>query len=68
MPTKDSETCPPLPTGSIDMNKLHEAAKKGEDLGEVAEKLATTRMRANAVTKPEPADGPDRTGTAAPSA
>lgn len=39
---KDAEFCPPLPAGSVDFNKLHEAAKKGEDLDEAVHKVTTT--------------------------
>lgn len=56
--TTDSEVCPPLPSGSVDFNKLHEAAKSGEDLSETVEKIATTRVRSGAATKPAPADAP----------
>lgn len=53
---KDSESCPPLPAGSVSLNKLHDAAKKGADLEEALEGAATTKVRANAITKPEPAE------------
>lgn len=31
----NTPACPPLPSGSFDLNELHDAAKKGEDLGEI---------------------------------
>lgn len=37
------QVCPPLGTGSVDMNALHEAAKKNKDLA-VALEAATTRV------------------------
>jgi hypothetical protein len=37
------QSCPPLGTGSVDMNALHDAAIKGEDLDKALED-ATTRV------------------------
>ncbi len=37
------QTCPPLPTGSVDLSVLHEADAKGADLNEAVER-ATTRV------------------------
>lgn len=46
-------TCPPLGTGSVDFNALHQAAVAGEDLG-AALAQATTRPEPNPEPEPEP--------------
>jgi len=51
-----SKACPPLGTGSVDMNALHEAAMKGNDLARALEK-ATTRPEPS---KPEATAAPKR--------
>lgn len=61
-------TCPPLGTGSVDMNALHEAAKKAktqDDLIAAAEK-ATTRVEPEAkADAPAPAEPDAAPGAAA---
>lgn len=50
-------TCPPLGTGSVDLNALHDAAKKAktpEDLAAAADK-ATVRVEPPADPAPQPA-------------
>lgn len=58
--------CPPLGTGSIDMNALHDAAKKLEKTskgGDLTEALAA----ATTVVEP-PADAPEPAAEPAPAA
>ncbi|MCW1985595.1 UNVERIFIED_ORG: hypothetical protein M2348_001327 [Sphingomonas sp. R1F5B] len=45
--------CPPLGTGSVDMNALSDAARKNKDL-DVALAAATTRVEAPASAEPDP--------------
>lgn len=57
--------CPPLGTGSVDLNALHQAAMKKQDL-EVALVEATTRVEPEPVSEPEqPAPEPAAKDTAA---
>ena len=53
------ETCPPLGTGSVDMNALHDAAHRGADLDKAIE-AATTRVEP--LTEEEFAELPSLTG------
>lgn len=46
--------CPPLGTGSVDFNALHDAAKKGQDLEAALEKATTRALPA----EPEPEAAP----------
>ena len=52
--------CPPLPSGSVDLSVLHEAAASGGDLAK-AVAAATTRPQ----PKPEPAPEPAQAAPAA---
>jgi len=45
--------CPPLGTGSVDMNALSDAARKNKDL-DAALVAATTRVEAQVTVEPDP--------------
>lgn len=51
--------CPPLPSGSVDLDKLHEADARGEDLAKAIED-ATTRVEP--LTEEQFAELPSLTG------
>lgn len=53
-----SKNCPPLPSGSVDLAVLHEAAAKGKDLAKAVE-AATERPKPPA---PVPAPAPKLSG------
>ena len=48
-------SCPPLGTGSVDLNALHEAAKKNKPIDQAVLAKATTRVEAPAEPTQEPA-------------
>lgn len=57
-------TCPPLPCGSFELNALHDAAKKGEDMNEaIAKQLPTPEPAVAAAAADEPADPPAKAGS-----
>lgn len=51
------QICPPLGTGSVDMNALHEAARKNRPL-DAALESATTRVLPEANLEPSPPAAP----------
>lgn len=48
------QVCPPLGTGSVDLNELHKAAKAGDDLEQA---LASATTGGPPLLEPEPVDG-----------
>lgn len=59
-------TCPPLGVGSIDMNALHEAAKKAKNADELADKLEAAALRPAPPPEVEAAQSPAADAPAAP--
>lgn len=56
----DTPVAPPLPTGSVDFNAVHTAAKRGHDLVNAIEKATTvveTPKAASADTATQPDKG-----------
>ena len=47
-------TCPPLGTGSVDINALHDSAKKAKTAEDLAEAVAKATQRAEAPADPAP--------------
>ncbi len=51
-------SCPPLGTGSVDLNALHDAAKKNKPIDDALLAKATTRVEAPADAPSDPASAP----------
>lgn len=51
-------SCPPLGTGSVDLNALHDVAKKNRPITDQVLAKATERVEPPADPAPEPAPAP----------